>query len=52
MYIQYLAREFDFITTGSSDFHRHEGNNYTIQNSWQYFKIDSKYLRKIGKITA
>lgn len=50
MYAQAMARELDFITTGGSDFHRHEGENYPIQNSFQYFKIDSKYLRKINKI--
>ncbi len=50
MYIQDLAAKFDFIETGGSDFHRHEGDNYLIQNSSQYFKIDSKYLRKIDQI--
>lgn len=50
MYAQYMAREFDFITTGGSDFHRHEGNNYLLQNSSDYFYVDSKYLRGIKKI--
>jgi len=50
MYIQQLAREFDFIETGGSDFHRHEGGTYSVQNSWQYFEVDSEYLRKINKI--
>jgi len=50
MYSQYLARELNFIETGGSDFHRHEGNNYLIQNSWQYFKINSKLLKGVDKI--
>ena len=50
MYTQFLARQFDFIETGGSDFHRAEGNGYCLQNSWNYFKIDSKYLRKVKRI--
>lgn len=50
MLIQRLAREFDFIETGGSDFHRFEGNTYPIQHAWQYYRIDSEYLRKINKI--
>ena len=50
MYAQTMARQFDFITTGGSDFHRHERENLPIQNSWQYFKVDSKYLRGVKKI--
>lgn len=50
VYAQLLTREFDFIGTGGSDFHRYEGNNQRIQNSWNYFKIDSSKLRKIEKI--
>jgi predicted metal-dependent phosphoesterase TrpH len=50
MYIQQLARELDFVETGGSDFHRVEGNKYPLQFSWQYFKVDSRYLRKIKKI--
>lgn len=50
MYGQDMARQFDFITTGGSDFHRHEGEGFALQNSWQYFKVDSKYLRKVNKI--
>ncbi len=52
MYVQFLARELDFIETGGSDFHRHEGDKELIQNSWEYFKIDSKYLRGIKKIIS
>jgi len=50
MYIQHLAREFNFIETGGSDFHRFEGNNFPIQNSWQYFQIRSKFMRGVNKI--
>ncbi len=50
MYIQYLAHELRFIETGGSDFHRFEGNRHLLQNSWQYFKINSKYLKGIEKI--
>jgi len=50
MYAQTMARQFDFIATGGSDFHRHERENLPIQNSWQYFKVDSKYLRRVKKI--
>ncbi len=50
MYIQQLVREYSFIATGGSDFHRREGGNYAIQNSWQYFTIDSKLLSGIKKI--
>jgi hypothetical protein len=50
MFAQHMAKELDFIETGGSDFHRHEGGNFPLQNSWQYFKIDSKYLRGIEKI--
>jgi len=50
MYIQHLADEFDFITTGGSDFHKFESPNKKIRSSAQWFKIDSKYLRKIAKV--
>jgi hypothetical protein len=50
MYIQDLAYELGFIEIGSSDFHLNEGGKFLLQNSWQYFKIDSKYLRGIKKI--
>src|SRR3989339_47234 len=50
MLIQRLAREFNLITTGGSDFHRMEGKGYRLQKSWEYFKIDVKYLRKVDKI--
>jgi 3',5'-nucleoside bisphosphate phosphatase len=50
MYFQHSARELDFITTGGSDFHRHEGNKFLIQNSLNYFSIDSKLLKGVNKI--
>lgn len=49
-YIQHLAREFDLITTGGSDFHCFELGKHPLQKSWDYFKIDSKYLKGIDKI--
>lgn len=50
MYIQYLAKKFNFITTGGSDFHRFELSDKKLKYSWQYFKIDSKFLINIDKI--
>jgi len=50
MYIQHIAQEMDWITTGGSDFHCHEGGRNDLQNSLEYFKIYSRYLRKIDKI--
>ena len=50
MYGQHMARQLDFVATGGSDFHRHEGEGFALQNSWQYFQVDSKYLRKVNKI--
>lgn len=50
MYIQYLTNKFDFVETGGSDFHRFEGDDALIQDSWNYYKIDTKYLKNIEKI--
>jgi predicted metal-dependent phosphoesterase TrpH len=50
MFIQYLCREIGFIETGGSDFHRFEGNKYLAQSSYDYFEIDSKYLKGVGKV--
>lgn len=51
MYIQYLTRQMGFIETGGSDFHYVENiKDLKIENAWQYFKIDSKYLRGVNKI--
>ncbi len=50
MYIQFLAKKYNLITTGGSDYHRSEGDRALLQNSLEYFKIDSKYLRNINKV--
>jgi len=50
MYAQAMAKEMDFISTGGSDFHCHEGNNYRLQDYSQYFRVDSKYLKGVEKI--
>jgi predicted metal-dependent phosphoesterase TrpH len=50
MHMQALARNLGFIETGGSDFHKLEGGGHALQHSWQYFKIDSKYLRGVEKI--
>ncbi|KKR22041.1 MAG: hypothetical protein UT48_C0001G0054 [Parcubacteria group bacterium GW2011_GWE2_39_37] len=50
MYAQFMARELGFIMTGGSDFHRFEGNKSPLNASWDYFQIDSKFLKGVGKI--
>lgn len=50
MYLQHLARGLNFISTGGSDFHRYEGGSFTLQESWQYYKIDSDLLPGVKKI--
>jgi predicted metal-dependent phosphoesterase TrpH len=50
MYAQAMTKELDFISSGGSDFHRHERDHYLIQNSSAYFTIDSKYLKGVNKI--
>ncbi len=50
MSIQYLARRYDLIETGGSDFHISAGHNYPLQNSWEYFAIEDEQLRGIQKI--
>ena len=50
MYIQFLADKLDLITTGGSDFHRFEEDNFSIRSSWNWFNIDSKNLRRIRDI--
>lgn len=50
IHIQHLARSFDFIETGGSDFHRSEDENYLLEKSWDYFRIDSELLRGVKKI--
>jgi predicted metal-dependent phosphoesterase TrpH len=50
MYMQHLAKEFNFIETGGSDFHKIEGNGFPLKRSWDYFQIESTYLHGIEKI--
>ena len=50
MYVQHLARKYNFLETGGSDFHKFEGDNQLLQHSWEYFEINSKYLRGVKKI--
>lgn len=45
-----LAQEFDFIASGGSDFHLPRPFHFGPRFSWQWFKIDSRYLRKINQI--
>src|SRR3989344_1900136 len=40
MYIQSIADELGFITTGGSDFHKFESRKTGLTHSWQYFKIE------------
>ena len=49
-YIQYLARKYDLIETGGSDFHCHAPGNYPVRNAWDYFHIDDDHLRKVKKV--
>ena len=50
LYYQHMANEYGFIMSGGSDYHISEGGNSFIQNSWQYYKIDSKLLKGVEKI--
>lgn len=50
MYAQYMAKQFNFIETGGTDYHKDEGFTAPIQNCYSYFKIDSKYLLGVEKI--
>ncbi len=50
MYIQHLVDEMSWLVTGGSDFHRNEAKGERIRNSWNYFEIDSKYLKGVEKI--
>lgn len=50
LYAQHLAKEFDLIASGSTDFHRYEGSDHSIQHAWDYFKVESDHLRKIEQI--
>jgi hypothetical protein len=50
MHIQYLARKYDLVETGGSDFHLSAGDNYPLQNAWEYFKIKDDQLRRIQEV--
>jgi hypothetical protein len=50
VYCQYLAQKYDWIETGGSDFHLLAKQHFTLQHAWQWFNIESDYLRKIYKI--
>lgn len=49
-YLQYIARKYDLIETGGSDFHTHVSGNFPIRNAWDYFFIDGNNLRKVKNI--
>lgn len=50
MHIQRMAREFDFIETGGSDFHRMESGNMPLRYSWEYYQINTRHMRGIKKV--
>ena len=50
IYCQYLAKKYDWIETGGSDFHLPAGGHFSLKHAWQWFNIESDYLRKIYKI--
>lgn len=50
MYIQFIADELGFITTGGSDFHKFESRKTGLTHSWQYFKIEIDKLKGVKKI--
>lgn len=50
LYAQFLAENFDLISTGGSDFHRFEENSRHIRSSADWFVIDSQKLRRINEI--
>lgn len=50
MYSQFLSEKLDLIATGGSDFHRFEESGFLINDAWDWFKIDTKYLRRVDEI--
>ncbi|MFH1745066.1 MAG: PHP domain-containing protein [bacterium] len=52
MAIQNFAKTSGLVETGGSDFHRVERSEFSLQNSWQYFKIDAKNLRGVEKVVG
>ncbi len=45
-----IIKELDLMATGGSDFHLAANEGTGPKYSWQWFKVDSSYLRKISKI--
>ena len=45
-----IIKDLDLIATGGSDFHLPANEGTGPKYSWQWYKIDSKYLRKIRKV--
>lgn len=50
MYAQFLSEKLDLIATGGSDFHRFEESGFLINDAWDWFKVDTRYLRRINEI--
>jgi hypothetical protein len=50
MYSQFLSEKLDLIATGGSDFHRFEESGFLINDAWDWFKIDTKYLRRVDEV--
>ncbi|MFA5420444.1 MAG: PHP domain-containing protein [Patescibacteria group bacterium] len=51
MYLQFLSETLDMIATGGSDFHKfEESEGYKIKSFADWFKVDSKNLRRIEEI--
>lgn len=50
MQLQRLAKEYNLIMTGGSDFHRFEPTPAGLNSCYNYFRIDSNYLTDIKKI--
>ncbi len=49
-YYYHILKNKKIILTGGSDFHGFSSRSARLNCSWQYFKIDSKLLRKIEDI--
>lgn len=49
LYAQFLSEKLDLIGSGGSDFHRLE-EGFLMENCWAWFRVDSRYLRRIDLI--
>ncbi len=49
-YLQDLARRFDLIMTGGSDFHRFEMIDQGLLSAYDYWRADSLDLKNIGEV--